>query len=269
VQPLSIITTSYNQRWTLELLLASLERQSTREFEVLVADDGSSDGTAELCRDYKGGFPLRFVTQPDLGYRKSRILNATIREARGEYLIFLDSDVIVERNFVEDHLGLRRPGAFVCGRRVELGPEFSKGITLGSVREGAFDRPGLSLVLSAMKKDTRSLKRALRVPSELARSLLRYDRELDILGSNLSLWKKDLVAVNGFNEALESYWGEDGDLFIRLRNSGNKPVSALGLCVQYHVFHPRRAPNLEMMRKYEELLGDRGYKWAVKGLSDG
>jgi GT2 family glycosyltransferase len=111
------------------------------------------------------------------------------------------------------------------------------------------------------------LKRAIRIPSAAARRFLGYDKPIDILGSNFSAWKSDLVEVNGFNEALEAYWGEDGDLFIRLRNVGKKSRSAKGLCVQYHLFHKRREPSAENQARVSELLKRSDYKWATQGLT--
>src|SRR4030067_2107255 len=67
----SIIITSYNQRPTLELLLATLERQTIQDFEVIIADDGSSDGTDQLC-SRQDQLALRFETQPDIGDRKAK-----------------------------------------------------------------------------------------------------------------------------------------------------------------------------------------------------
>jgi glycosyltransferase involved in cell wall biosynthesis len=263
----SIIVTSYNQAKTLELLFGSLDRQTFKNFEVIIADDGSSDHTSELCQQPRT-FPLRFVTQPDLGYRKSKILNQAIRCASFDYLIFLDADVILEKHFVQDHLSLRKPGHFVCGRRVDLGPEISKKISLQHVRSGRFDRIGCGLVLSALKKDTVHLKRAMRLSQFWIRNILGYHHPVDLLGSNFSIWKSDLTSVNGFNEDMESYWGEDGDLFIRLRNMGKISIGAKSICIQYHVYHHRRTPTQENVDRYQSLLNDHSYKWAPKGYSD-
>lgn len=262
---LSVIITSYNQLPVLRMLLASLRRQTVQGFEVVIADDGSSDGTAEYCATQP--VPrLLFVTQADDGYRKSRILNEALHRASGEYLIFLDSDVILERHFIEDHLGLREPGGFVCGRRVDLGPAFTAKLTEPQVAAGAFDRiVNPALLLSSLQGDTKGVKRAFRVVAPWLRGLMGYHRPIDILGSNLGVWRKDLLEINGFNEALEAYWGEDGDLFIRLRNCGKKAINAKGLCVQYHVFHKRREPTLENVEKVTKLLQNSEYKWAEKG----
>ena len=268
----SIIITSYNQVRTLRFLFASLDRQTFRDFEVVVADDGSSDGTRELCQE-KHTFSIKFVTQEDLGYRKSKIVNLAIRQSDSSYLIFLDADVILERHFVEDHLTLKKSNHFVCGRRVDLGSFISRKIVLNEVSRGQFDRLSvrflLSLFLSGLIKDSIGLKRALRITHPRLRRILGYDRSLDMLGSNFSAWKEDILKVNGFNESLESYWGEDGDLYIRLRNSGKIGIGAKALCIQYHVFHPRRAPSLKNTERYQTLLGDTEYRWAVHGYRQG
>ncbi|MEK6725196.1 MAG: glycosyltransferase [Deltaproteobacteria bacterium] len=262
----SIIITSYNQRPTLELLLATLERQTIQDFEVIIADDGSSDGTDQLC-SRQDKLNLRFETQPDIGYRKAKILNQAIRATRAPYLIFLDADTILERHFVEDHLRLSRPSYFVCGRRVELGPELSRSITLDKVRQGWFDGFNFQLLKSVFKKDSEHFNRSIRVTNSYIRKIAKYDKPLDILGSNLSVWKDDIVEINGFNEAMESYWGEDGDLYIRLRNTGKKAIGAKAICVQFHVFHKRREPTKEHVESYYRMLKDTDYKWAKQGLS--
>lgn len=260
----SIIVTSYNQEQTLRLLLASLDRQTFTDFEVVIADDGSSDGTHDLCLQRRT-FPLKFVTQEDVGYRKSKIVNQAIRQSDSDYLIFMDGDVILEKHFVEDHLALRKIGHFVCGRRVDLGPSISRKILPNEVSQGCFDKLTLGLIISGLLRDSIAIKRSLRITHPKLRNLLGYNQAIDVLGSNFSAWKSDVLGVNGFNEALESYWGEDGDLYIRLRNCGKKAISAKSMCIQYHVFHPRRAPTPENTENYQKRLEDHGYRWAEHG----
>ena len=260
----SLVVTSYNQERTLSFLFSSLERQTFQKFEVIIADDGSSDATSCLCAEEKK-FPVVFVTQSDEGYRKSKILNEAVRRAQSDYLIFIDGDVILEKHFIQDHLQARRENHFVCGRRVDLGPRVSQEITLDEIRFGKFDRQSFSVFWSALRGESHGFKRGFRVTHPLLRKWLSYDSPLDLLGSNFSLWKKDLLEVNGFNESLESYWGEDGDLYIRLRNSGKVSIGAKSICIQYHVFHSRREPTEENQKRYQRLLENQDYKWADEG----
>ena len=123
----------------------------------MIADDGSSDGTAKFCADFSD-FSVRFVTQADEGYRKSKILNEAIRSAHGEYLIFLDADVVLEKHFVEDHLRLSARDSFVCGRRVDLGAAITSQLTASQVRDGFFDRIRFSLIQSARAGDSTNWK---------------------------------------------------------------------------------------------------------------
>lgn len=261
----SVIVTSYNQRRTLEFTLMSLHRQTQQDFEIIIADDGSSDQTAKFCQSQKD---VVFITQPDMGYRKAKILNKALKAAQSDYLIFLDADVIVEKHFIEDHLRLRKPGHFVCGRRVELGPRFSESISADQVLSGQFDQWNWRLFFSVMKKDSRHFNRSRRMVQPWLRKLFKYDAPLDILGSNFSAWRDDVLDVNGFNEALESYWGEDGDLFVRLRNSGRKAIGAKALCVQFHVYHTRREPTPENVERHYRLLMNHDYRKAQQGYAE-
>lgn len=92
----SLIVSTYNRKERLMRLLESLERQRFDQFEVIAADDGSSDGTQRavyaMCRRVR--YPLRIVTQEHLGYRLARSRNNAIRVARGRQLVLIDDDCL-------------------------------------------------------------------------------------------------------------------------------------------------------------------------------
>lgn len=102
----SVVIPTFNRRESLLSTLASLAGQffPADQFEVIVVDDGSTDGTSEIERD-RYPFKLRILRQPNQGSAAAR--NAGALEARGRLLIFLDDDMIVEPNYVsglaEDH----------------------------------------------------------------------------------------------------------------------------------------------------------------------
>lgn len=268
----AIVVTTYNNPKYLGMCLKSLSAQSCRDFDIFVADDGSGDETrkkVEALRPLFFGRKLEHVWHPDQGYKKSTINNEVFRRLDAyPIVICVDHDVIVHPDFVQDHLNVhqRVPNACFMGRRVELGPDISSGISEENVSN--FCRGlSLELFLSGLRGESQNIFRALRVSSPSLQKLLKRDRVPDLLGSNFSVTTDLLYRVNGYNEDYQSYWGEDGDLFVRLRNIGATLVGIKGFAVQYHLHHPRLEPNRDSQARYQELLKDRSYIRCDNGIS--
>ena len=107
----SVILSTYNQPRALELSLWGFAAQAVRDFEVVIADDGSRPDTAALVEAMRArtGLHLVHVWHEDRGFRKTEILNRAILAAQGEYLIFSDGDCIPRRDLVAVHLAHARP----------------------------------------------------------------------------------------------------------------------------------------------------------------
>jgi glycosyltransferase involved in cell wall biosynthesis len=88
VPAVSVVVPAYNAAWCLGKAVDSVLAQDYRDFELIVVDDGSTDGTASVLADY--GDAVRVVRQPNGGLSSAR--NAGIRAARGEFVAFLDAD---------------------------------------------------------------------------------------------------------------------------------------------------------------------------------
>lgn len=86
----SVVVPTYNRVGYLRSTLLSVEAQNYREVELLVLDDGSTDGTLEFLRDYRPPFPFRWFSLQ--GKERSILRNQGAWEARGELLAFLDDD---------------------------------------------------------------------------------------------------------------------------------------------------------------------------------
>ncbi|MFM7049448.1 MAG: glycosyltransferase [Polynucleobacter sp.] len=99
---ISILLATYNWPEALHFCLESLETQTDRNFEIIIADDGSKPETATLIHAMmeRSKHPIQHLWQEDQGFRKTMILNQAIQAAQGEYLIFLDGDCIVQPDFV-------------------------------------------------------------------------------------------------------------------------------------------------------------------------
>jgi glycosyltransferase involved in cell wall biosynthesis len=238
----SLFVTTYEMPHHLALVLAALERQSLSEFELFICDDGSGQATAEIIRDFqtRAQFPVKHLWQENRGFRKCRILNRALREARGEIAVFLDGDCVPHRHYLRDHVESQEPGRYLAGRRMELGPELSEKLTPEQVRRGFFDFPRPELIRSVLREDSVHLQRSVRIPWARVRRLLGMERIDDLKGCNYSVRREHLEAINGFDEQYEGYGREDTDVELRLQNLGLRIKSLKGLAVQFHVWHSRR-----------------------------
>lgn len=271
----AVVITTYNNPKSLELCVRSFLNQTHTNFEVFIADDGSGDETRDLIARLKRECPFQIyhVWHPDNGYQKSKINNKVFGQISPEkypILLCVDHDVVVHYRFVEDHFLAHQRENFgplmFMGRRVDLSPELTAELTPENVLE--FNR-GLSmpLIRSALKGETKNVLRSWRldVPAWVNR-LMKRDRVYDLLGSNYSITTSVMHQVNGYNEDFKSYWGEDGDLFVRVRNSGVKQYGIIGFAVQWHLYHKRLVETPEHIAKYQDLLKDRDYKVCKNGI---
>ena len=128
---ISVVITTYNRPDALSLVLRGLAAQTAGDFEVLVADDGSTPETAEMLAGLKPelNFPLRHVWQPDDGFRAPMARNRASAVATGDYIVFLDGDCLPLTDFIAQHRKLAAPGWLVSGNRVLLDRRLSERAT--------------------------------------------------------------------------------------------------------------------------------------------
>ena len=109
----SILVTTFRRPRHLALVLESiaLQRGVPRDYEIVVADDGSGDTTPDVVARFATNveIPVRFTTQPHEGFRLARCRNTAARLARGDYFVFLDGDCILPRGHLAAHRARRRP----------------------------------------------------------------------------------------------------------------------------------------------------------------
>lgn len=120
----SVIITAYNQLPNFrDRILPALERQTERDFEVIVGDDGSSDGLGGFLRDvYVPTFRVQHVFQDDLGYGYTSIVNKSVERASGRYLVFLSGDTFPKDDFLEEIGRAVKPDRVVNGVRLKVDP---------------------------------------------------------------------------------------------------------------------------------------------------
>jgi glycosyltransferase involved in cell wall biosynthesis len=228
----SLVLITYNWPQALELVLNSIAAQSHLPDEVIVTDDGSREDTRAVVERMARGFPTRLVHvwQEDRGFRAARARNRGIAAARGEYVILIDGDMILQRDFVADHLSLALPAHSLQGSRLNASAEETARLLAGGHARFSPWMPGRF-----------PPHRALRM-LWLARIKARSSSGGRIFSCNMSAWREDLLRVNGFDERFEGYGGEDQELAKRLRHAGvrRRQLKFAGLAI--HLHHDSRAP---------------------------
>lgn len=235
---LSVILSTFNSPELLEKVLVGYDRQSYRDFELLVADDGSGLRTRRLL-DRLGAqvtYDLRHVWHEDRGFRKCAILNRAIEAAEGDYLIVSDGDCIPWSSFIETHLRCAEPGWFLSGGYFKLPRQLSQQLTVDEVSKGRGEdvrwlrRQGLERSWSTWRLTTGpGMGRAL---DTLTTTRASWN------GHNASGWKEDIVRVNGFDERM-GYGGEDRELGERLVNLGRRGRQVRYRAICLHLWHER------------------------------
>lgn len=239
----SLIVTTYNWKEALALVLQSAFRQTLPPMEIVVADDGSRPDTAELIRDMAAQAPVPLVHswQEDDGYRLAKSRNRALVRARGDYILLIDGDILLDRRFVADHLAVARTRQFVQGPRALLGDRLTAQV---------FASGALNIPLGA--RGVGNKKNCLR--SELLSRLcsMKSARLQGTRLCNFAFWKADAFRVNGFNEDFIGWGREDSEFVARLLNSGVQRQNLKFRALGYHLHHPMN--NRDRLALNDDLL---------------
>ena len=229
---------TYNAEAWLEKVLWGLSVQTERDFEIIIADDGSTSKTKELIDRMRPqiAMPIIHVWQEDNGFQKTQILNKAIVASHSDYLIFTDGDCIPRKDFVETHLKFRQKGYFLSGGYFMLPMNISEAIDKDDILyQNCFN---LDWLLSrGLKKSFKNIKlTSSKFVSRFLNAVTPTKPSWN--GHNSSGWKEDLLFVNGFNQEMQ-YGGEDRELGERLFNHGlkSKQIRYSAICV--HLDHAR------------------------------
>jgi glycosyltransferase involved in cell wall biosynthesis len=237
----SIVVPTYNRPDKLNLCLMSLSKQSTLPDEVLIADDGSGAETLRVIERFKNStncrFALKHIWQEDDGFRKPLIINKTVRNATGDYLIFIDGDCIAHKHFIRSHLAYSEADTILGGKRVDLGKRFSERLLK---RQQPINKLTIELIWDSIINDSRKIEESLQIHNPFLRKLLDRDRIYDdgIWGCNFSIHRELFYAINGCDEDFLDGSIEDNDLGIRVINYGGKVKSVRALAIVFHLWHP-------------------------------
>jgi glycosyltransferase involved in cell wall biosynthesis len=241
----SVIVPTFQRRDTVVRTVSALDQQGERDFEVVVVDDGSDDGSAEVLRGLDVSFPLRVIEQSNQGAAAAR--NAGVDASSGELLAFLDDDMRADPALLAEHDRSHRKGADMVMGDMPLDPASPRNLLswgVGSWAAGRCER------LSAPRAE------------------IRLD---DLLTGQMSISRAAYLAVGGLDPTFTRdglFGGEDLDFGHRVLAAGYKVVfNPAAISYQYYDVDParylRRAretgrSDRELVAKHPELAGAMG-----------
>jgi len=245
---ISVIFTTYNSPDWLEKVLWGFHYQTDKDFEVIIADDGSGKETEERITAFQqqSDLDIKHVWHEDDGFQKCKIMNKAILASSGEYLVFTDGDCIPRADFVAVHRAYAEPGYYLSGGYFKLPMQTSKAIDKDVIASGdAFNVDWL--VAHGLKKTFKATKLTAKGwKSRLLNAITTTRRTWN--GHSASTWKSEILKVNGFDERMQ-YGGEDCEFGDRLRFSGLKAKQIRYSAVCVHLDHARGYVNEEMLAK--------------------
>lgn len=234
----TLVISTYNWPEALEKCIRSVFAQKKLPDEIIVADDGSDEATKSLIDKLKkeSPVPLIHVWHEDTGFRLVEIRNKAFAKAKGNYIIQIDGDIILDKHFVADHIESIEENHFVCGSRVHLDKITSEKILSGRIKTPSFFNMPIGYYINSLR-------------CKLLRKLMahRYgQKKIDHLrGCNMAFWKRDIIKVNGYNENLTQWGHEDGEIAFRLHFAGVKKKFIKFGAVCYHIYHKNASKSNE------------------------
>ena len=251
----SVVITTYNWPEALSVCLESFRHQDTTDFEIVVADDGSGPATRELIRATARGFPVRIkhVWHPDQGFRLAAIRNRAFEHAAGDYIVLMDGDCFVLRDFIRRHIALREPGMFVSGRRTWLGQRVTRHVLARGTPPSSAWPYWFAWSLAGQVTGPFEL---IAAPPKLGFRYRLSDRYQRAQTCNLGYWRADCAAVGGYDERYMDHGLEDSDFVVRMLRHGVRRKEGAHGSIVLHLDHPRRqrAPAARNEALFAELL---------------
>lgn len=277
MKKISLIVTTYNRPQALGLVLLGLAAQKGvdfNDFEVIIADDGSTDSTQALLQQLQPYLPysLKTIWQADQGFRAARARNLAVQASQGAYLIFLDGDCIPQTDFVANHCQLAENGWLVAGNRILLSQRFTTALieqfSLISFPSNGVDSSELLIkkiaiwhwqpwqwLLPYLRHDINRFSPLLRLPNLIFPRKRWRQKWQGAKSCNLAIWRQDFLQINGFNEKFQGWGHEDAELVVRLFHHGVQRKEGRFAVPVFHLWHQEQDRTREAIN-YQYLLSN-------------
>jgi len=256
----SVIIPTYNRLDELKLTLDSLvSQQSSYEFEVIVADDGSYEDTKSLIDRYIGNLNIKYCFQEDKGFRAGSARNMGIKLSKGDICIFIDNGIILHSQAIESHINTHINEQVPC---------IVLGYVYGFETEKGREEELISIITQNSPDDAIDMLRRAEMYDirescyqVLGSDLWKWPAPFVVCFScNLSVTRDMLIKVDMFDEFFTGWGSEDLDLGLSLFKSGVKFILSRGASSihyphkKYHSFDvPVSLENMNRTQLYEVM----------------
>lgn len=268
MEKITVIVTLYNRLEYARNMILALLNQTKMIDELIFADDGSRDDVKDVIGDLieKCPFTIKKTYQEDIAFRLARSRNNGVREASGDFLIFLDQDVILPNDFIEKFYNNRRKKIMLTTRAIYSEKSQKDFIQkeIEKVKKLVFDELYDKYIKNEQKKEIKSRIRKDFLYKILYRIKLR-SRGVKIAGLIFALYKKDYIAINGFDEKFVGWGEEDDDFGNRFFKYGGEVESIKLIKYPIHMYHPsaiskKDSPNIAYYRQRKKEISKNSYK---------
>ncbi|MNG73352.1 Hyaluronan synthase [compost metagenome] len=259
----ALLISTYNWPEALTRCFESVLFQTLKPYEILIADDGSTEDTKLAIDNFREmtSIPIKHIWHEDNGFRLAEIRNKAIAACSAEYIIQIDGDIVMEHHFIEDHIRLSEQGHFIVGSRALLNKDFSQELTKN---QNVLD-------LKKLKAHCSNQLNAIRIPiltkliakSYKTKGKYRYYSK----GCNMSFWTASILEVNGYNEEIRGWGSEDEELVARLFKLNQQKLFLKFSGIAFHIWHPlaSRQNSPSNNKIFENTINSKDYK-TKKGI---
>jgi len=226
----TLIITTYDWENALELVVLSALKQTILPNEIIIADDGSKKETRNLIKNInkKSSIPIEHLWQEDKGFRAAKIRNKAIAIAQYKYIILIDGDMILHKDFILNHIMNARQNYFLQGSRALFTQKKTEQLLHNNKKNNNFTFLGKGI------KNKKNIINCIL----LAKLFSSSSKNLKgIKTCNMSFFREDCIKINGFNEDFVGWGREDSEFAARLLNNNIKRKNIRFNCIAYHLWH--------------------------------
>lgn len=238
---ISIIVTVYNRLSYLRNMINCLNSQTKKPYELIIADDGSHESVEDILKEFPNlDYKVKHAYQEDKGFRLAASRNNGARLAEGDYLVFMDQDIIFGETLLEEIEKQAKKSTFLKMRAIYVDENTKELIEKRIDKKEKYQNILQEVEKERVEEIAKGYKKD-KLYVYLYKLGLRK-RAAKIVGLGFGLYKEDYYKVNGFDENYEGWGYEDDDFGNRLTFSGVYGIPLKSKHPMIHMYH-KEAPS--------------------------